>query len=695
MRLLKRTLYFFRKIQVHIVTIFFLLISFSSLIIIFFNYHRNYEGIHDLSEEIIQQVSGGLIDKMNSVTRQTQLLAEATRGVIINREDPASNIPVLAPYLINMLKYSPMVFSVGVATVDGYYLAVIDMALAGLSHYYSDPQKALPRGVKYAVRIINNNTSPSTETWQYLGTDKQVLATDTINPSSYDPRTDPWFTRMNDWPSVQWANSVLPRGVNKYQSSEEPGITVSVPVYNRDNTFVAMIGTNITLNYLSNYITHQQIGKSGQAFILDSEGKLLIPIPSSLDPASLELAQTLIPSAYKQYEEDEKEHFFFREGKTEYIIHVQDFPISLDDEWIVVIAVPFSDFFARILTTQNATILISLTILIIFSILVFFFSKRISVPIVQLAREVDKITHFDFRGKFSVKSNIHEIKILDSSIAALRVALESFGKYVPKDVVKTLVEEHQMIELGGKKIVLPILFTDITDFTATSEGMTSEETMSSLSLYFDTLSKIILESQGTIDKYIGDSVMAFWGAPRAVSDPIKTACVTALRAHRACNLEAKARGLPEWKTRFGIHCGEVIVGNIGTSERMNYTVIGDAVNTASRLTAINKEYHTSIIISDAVHKSIGDGFVTRPLDFVAVKGKKIKLTIYELVGMKEGEFVPTPDQIQLCEDFTQAYVALLEGRQEEAKQKLIALSERFPDDIPTQMLLKRLYLNRP
>lgn len=662
------------------------------MIIIFFNYHRNYEGIHDLSDEVIQQVSSGLIDKITGVTRQTQILSEATRGVINRHEDFANSIPRLVPYLINTLRHSPMVFSVGVASVDGYYLAVIDLALAGLSHYYSDPQKPLPRGCKYAVRLIKNTPSESTETWQYLSTDRQVLATDSVQPASYDPRTDSWFVNMQEWPSVQWANSYLPRGVNKYHSSEEPGITVSVPIFDSENKFYAMIGTNITLNYLSNYITHQEIGKSGQAFILDSEGKLLIPIKSNLDAPSLELAQTLIPSAYKQYEEDEKQHFFFREGKTEYIIHVQDFPISFDNEWIVVIAVPFNDFFGRITNTQNATILISLAVLIIFSILVFLFSKRISIPIIQLAREVDKITHFDFRGKFSVKSNIHEIKILDSSIAAMRVALESFGKYVPKEVVRTLVEEHQTIELGGKKAVLPILFTDITDFTSTSETLTSEQTMSSLSIYFDTLSKIILESQGTIDKYIGDSVMAFWGAPRAVANPVKTACLTALRANRVCNEEAKAKGLPEWKTRFGIHMGEVIVGNIGTNERMNYTVIGDVVNTASRLTAINKEYKTSIIISDVVQKSIGDEFVTRPLDFVAVKGKKIKLTIYELVGTREGEFVPTPEQIQLCEGFTEAYTVLLEGRQEEGRAHLIALSERFPDDMPTQMLLKRISL---
>lgn len=686
----KRFLYYFRKIQVHIVTIFFLLISFSSLIIIYFNYHRNYEGIRDLSNEVIKQVSNGLIDKVTSVTRQTQLLSEATRGVITSKNDLANSDSLLIPYLLNTLKHSPMIFSIGVATVDGDYLAVIDVAIAGISHYYSNPEKPLPRGCKYAVRIINNSASVSTETWQYLGTSGRVLANDSVQPGSYDPRSDPWFTKMKDWPSVQWANSTLPRGVNQHHSSEIPGITVSVPVFNVDNQFYAMIGTNITLNYLSNYITHQEIGKSGQAFILDSDGNLLIPTQKNLDISSLELAENLIPSAYKKYEEDEKQHFFFREGSTEYIIHVQDFPISLDSDWIVVIAVPFSDFFGRITKTQNATILISLAVLIIFSILVFLFSKRISIPIIQLAREVDKITHFDFRGKSPVKSNIHEIKILDSSIASMRVALESFGKYVPKEVVRTLVEEHQMIELGGKKVNIPIMFTDITDFTSTSESLTSEQTMSTLSIYFDILSKIILESQGTIDKYIGDSVMVFWGAPRTIKDPVKTACLTALRANRVCNQEAKANGLPEWKTRFGIHMGEVIVGNIGTSERMNYTVIGDVVNTTSRLTAINKDYTTSIIISDVVQKNIGDAFVTRPIDFVAVKGKKIKLTIYELVGTKEGEFVPSSDQIELCNGYTEAYNALLAGKQEEGKAQLIALSERFPDDVPTQMLLKRL-----
>ena len=685
MRFYRLLLFYFRKIQIHIVTIFFLLISLSSLIIIFYNYHKSYEGTHNLSNEVIQQVSNGLIDNIGYVTRQTELLSKVTRGVITPPEEFAQEIPILVSYLLNTLKSSnSMLFSIGVATLDGYYVCVIDLAIANFSNYYTRPHEMLPGGSKYAARVINNAVSPSTEHWQYLGTDGSVLGEESFQPSSYDPRTDAWFTSMKDWPSLQWDNALLPRGVGKFYPHEEPGLTVSVPVFDANNAFYAMVGVNISLNYLSNYITHQQIGKSGKAFVLDSEGHLLVPTLSSLDPASSTLAQAVVSSAYKHYQEKSQEHFFLKKGEMEYIVYIQDFPLSLDNEWMIVIAVPFDDFFGEISKTQNETIVISLVILIIFCIQVFFFSKRISVPIIQLAKEVDKIRHFDFQGTFSVKSNIHEIKILDTSISAMRRALDGFGKYVPKEVVKALLEQKRAITLGGEKLVLPILFSDVTDFTTISESLSSEQTLSALSLYFDALSKVILESQGTIDKYIGDSVMAFWGAPLPVEDPVKKACLTALRANRVCNEQAKALRLPDWKTRFGIHLGEVIVGNIGTSERMNYTVIGDVVNTASRLTALNKEYKTAIMISDAVQKQLGEEFVTRPLDFVAVKGKKIKLTVYELMGTRQGEFAPTREQLELCQGFTEAYAVLQAGRLDEGRALFAALAQRFPGDGPTQ-----------
>jgi adenylate cyclase len=234
------------------------------------------------------------------------------------------------------------------------------------------------------------------------------------------------------------------------------------------------------------------------------------------------------------------------------------------------------------------------------------------------------------------------------------------------------------------------MFSDITEFTAISETIPIEKLMESLSAYFNTLSKVIIDAHGTIDKFIGDSVMAFWGAPQPVVDPVKWACLAALQAQRFCNIEAEERGLPLWKTRFGLHLGEVIVGNIGTSERMNYTVIGDVVNTASRLTGLNKQYQTSIIISQEMQKQIDGEFITRPLDFVAVKGKKNKLNIYELVGTSKGPLAATDRQLQLCGAFTQAYEKLQKGSTEEARTQFLHLSQLYPEDVPIKMMLERI-----
>ena len=450
------------------------------------------------------------------------------------------------------------------------------------------------------------------------------------------------------------------------------------------------MGVNVSLNGLSNFISHQQIGLTGKAFVLDEQGNLLVPTPNNLDAQTQEIANTVVHKAFEQFQKNQSEQIILEKDTIRYLVYIGHFPVHLETEWLIAIAVPFNDFFATFLSTQHQTILISLTILLISGILVFLFSKYISVPIIKLAQEVDRIRHFDFAKSTAINSKIEEIITLDTSITAMRGALSSFTKYIPKDVVKTLIEQGKDIEVGGQRKELTILFSDVKDFTTTSEALTPEELMPMLAKYFDVLSKIILQTEGTIDKYIGDSIMSFWGAPQEIPNHAKVACQTALRCHKASNIEGKERGLPPWKTRFGIHTGDVIVGNIGTADRINYTVIGDVVNTASRLTTINKDYRTSILISEVVDQKIGPGFITRPIDNVAVKGKKNKITIYELVGTTEGELIATPAQQKLCSAFKATYLLLIEGKSEQAEAAFREIAQEFPEDGPTQIHLERL-----
>jgi len=182
-----------------------------------------------------------------------------------------------------------------------------------------------------------------------------------------------------------------------------------------------------------------------------------------------------------------------------------------------------------------------------------------------------------------------------------------------------------------------IFFSDIKDFTNISESISPKDLVNHLGEYLTELSEIIAKERGTVDKYIGDSIMAFWNAPYMLEEHALAACNAALNCQKRLNeLERKWKdsNLPVLQSRIGINTGSVIVGNMGSEKRMNYTVIGDSVNVASRLEGICKYYGVRIIISESTYNHIKFYFVTRKLDKVVVKGKKEPILIFELIDFK-------------------------------------------------------------
>ncbi|NBO24272.1 MAG: adenylate/guanylate cyclase domain-containing protein [Chlamydiae bacterium] len=274
----------------------------------------------------------------------------------------------------------------------------------------------------------------------------------------------------------------------------------------------------------------------------------------------------------------------------------------------------------------------------------------------------------------------------------MRVALKSFGRYVPKEVVKKFIDQRQTIDTSTERRDLTILFSDIENFTTISETISSETLTQLLSAYFGYFSKIIVENEGTIDKYIGDSMMAFWNAPNYVIDHGQKACYAALKFMKILKNEDEKNILMKAKTRFGIHSGEVLVGNIGTQERLNYTVIGNAVNTASRLESLNKTYGTTILISESTHEKIGLRFISRPIDFIVVKGRTQGITIFEILGLQEEnqELSATPQERELSSLFSKAYAEFQSGHLDMAKKLFYEIIEKFPNDQPTKIYLERL-----
>jgi adenylate cyclase len=236
-----------------------------------------------------------------------------------------------------------------------------------------------------------------------------------------------------------------------------------------------------------------------------------------------------------------------------------------------------------------------------------------------------------------------------------RFLKKAFSSYVSPDLVGEIIKRPDMLKLGGEKKEITVLFSDIRGFTTLSERLTPESLVSVLNQYLSPMTDIVLKNKGTLDKYIGDAIMAIYNAPLNIEDHAALACKSAidmLEKLKELNNSFKEKGLPEIDIGVGINTGDVIVGNMGTDMRFDYTAIGDTVNLASRLEGMNKVYKTHIIISEFTVKQLNDlekaDFKVRGLDMIKVKGKDKPVTIYQVSsGMDEALIRRFEDALQL------------------------------------------------
>lgn len=263
-----------------------------------------------------------------------------------------------------------------------------------------------------------------------------------------------------------------------------------------------------------------------------------------------------------------------------------------------------------------------------------------------------------------------------------------FGRYVSPAVVEEIVKDPKAVRLGGDRRRMTVLFSDLRGFTAMSEGLTPEQLVEVLNLYLDEMTKIVFEQGGVLDKYIGDAVMAFWNAPMNQEDHAKRAVSCALAmTKRLQEMNAEGTFLNKLQLNLGVgmNTGEMVVGNIGSSLRHDYTVIGDSVNLASRTESLCKDYGCKVIVTKNTLDEIGNEFFTRELDQVAVKGKKEPIRIYEVMGM-QGSI--STAQKSLAKAYGEALALYYNQRFTEAKQAFIALVASS-SDVASQLFVER------
>ena len=212
----------------------------------------------------------------------------------------------------------------------------------------------------------------------------------------------------------------------------------------------------------------------------------------------------------------------------------------------------------------------------------------------------------------------------------------TFSKFVSKDIVNELLANPESLKLGGEKKELTVFFSDIRGFTTMSESLSPEDLVHLLNEYLSTMTNLVIAYKGTIDKYMGDAIMAFWGAPVPNSDHAYCACLTAVKQLEELKVMQDrwaANGWPVIDIGIGLNTGFAVAGNMGSSHRMDYTVMGDTINLGSRLEGTNKQYGTRIIISEFTYSQVKDRVYARELDDIRVKGKNEPVKIYELIDV--------------------------------------------------------------
>ncbi len=669
----------FNQIQFRIVTIFLVLMISSAIAIITLNYKESQTAITETSLITTRQIGMGVIQNLDSLINGIQIQSLSTTSLIsptlLSTEDNQS----VQNYLINSLVQNPLLARIHVAWVNGELISATNLTLTNQTQYRFNLSKNLPAGVRYATATITLINGVFIEQWNYLDTDFKIQGSEQSNIESFNPRMRPWYTVVAAWPRISWTDL--------YDiSPNSPGVSFSAPIIIND-TLIAVVGTDVTLASLSEIILDTVVGKTGSAYILNNYGEIILPINLS------GTIPFIIEEGFSTYKNTNQKSFVLSEQSISYVLEVFEFPLDVNTVWTIICAVPLSDFFDPILKSDIHSIQIGLIILIIAAILIYFASGRIAKPISKLADEVERIRNFDFTDTEPVQSKIYEVSVLSYSIQTMRKTFASFIKYVPKEIVKKLLSQDHIIETGGERRTTTILFSDIENFTTVTENLSVEQVNSALTEYFEVFTKIIIESEGNIDKYIGDSIMAIWNAPNFVAHHAEKACEACLSFIALTKDANPSNPFLKGLTRFGINTGEVIVGNIGTTERISYTAIGTVVNTASRFQTLNKTYDTKIIIGETVRESIPARFITRPLDLLAVKGRNQPIQIFELMGISEGEpkaLVLKIDQIELSKEFTEAFNIFHKGNLIEAKIKFTALSKKFPSDEPTKIYLDRL-----
>ncbi len=658
-----------------------LTVSITVLVVMFVGARRT---VRDLSARLIDQSSmrtdeslRRFFDGIEGLVRTTVAWSDAELLDYESPDDLARLNRVFAP----LLRENPHISSMMLSHDGGFeYLLLRDFADEEDYEWFNRITWA-DRGPEAAF------TSHWSESFELL--DRGPLR----EGADYDVRTRPFYTVPQVGETV-WTDPYY------FFITRDAGMTVSAK-WRHTSGQVRVVAFDLLLMDLSRFTVDRRPTPHGSIFLFFEDGSLLgLPVDerwadargqrealrnpaerdgqeTAADKAAVlltagELGLPVVDSAVEQWRRAGSgplSHFRYESEGEAWWSGVRRFPLNGPELWIGVIA-PESDFLPGARQQRNVVLAICGVALLMAVAMAFALARRYSRPLELLARQSEKVRELNLTDRIPVPSRIREVSQLADANAQMMTALESFSRYVPMDLVRELLRRGEVAEIGGRTETLTILFTDIQDFTRVAEHMTPQALTLHMAEYFSAMLEVLGREKATVDKFIGDAIVAFWGAPEPDLDHAAHAvrAVLSCRARLAeLNRAWVERSLPALPTRFGLATGEAVVGNVGSPERLNYTVLGDTVNLASRLEALNGRYGTSILATRDVVEGAGAAFAWRRIDRLAAKGKAQPVDVFEPLGPADAV---APEHLDAARRYEAALALYAEGRFAEAVDAL-------------------------
>ena len=672
--------------HVGIATVFAIIVTALTVVIIWTNHREASTAAKKTADQLFQQNATRVDERLGRLLSAVKATVDTASAVPSLADEPAFDglaYPALKA-LIRFLDARPQIYSVAAGFDSGAFIQVSLARDADAKDAFSAMDDAY-----VVVRTISRDRyGKRFQYLRFLDTNHRVVGARTEVMPEYDPRERVWYKSALVAEETVFSDPFI------FAALQKPGITASRRLIGGGG----VITVALTLSNLGTLLEAKPVSSNAIAFVFNSKREVLVGTanPIGLDAgsnrptsgnASNPLVKTLIGLAMPSGDPVTGALQFDNNGQT-YLARVEPVGAQFGLEQFVSVAAPLSDFTEHISRMQQRNIATSIIVLLIALPAIYLIAKRVAARLAELAAEADRIRAFDFESSINKDSIFLEIHNLAHAFFSMQQAVRLFTRYVPKSLVKDIIASGNGGELGGDRREISVMFSDIAEYTRIAEATDPEDLMQRTSMYFGALGSVISRHSGVVDKYIGDAVMALWNAPHRDPKHVVNACAAAIECRDACHRLAeqwRSQNIAPFMTRFGVHCGEAVVGNIGSADRIDYTAIGATINLASRLEALNKVYGTEILISQDVVERINDRYLSRIIDRVQPVGVHHPVDIYELMAAGSG----SDDQRNLCRRWDKA-IALYNKRDwARATSAFEEISERFPDDLPALIFRER------